>query len=583
MTTGTSRQALPTAAETHESIPPSSWSRTKELRRKLGNRSSWYLYAFALIGFVMLPIGLYFGRAFENGGAAISDLVKFPGLLEIFLTTIFLAAASTIIAAVLAVVLGTLVMKVPRRLRGVASFIPQLPLVIPPVAMIYGWIFLFAPTSGYGNTLLRSTPFFNHLGEGPLDVFTMPAIILVTGMELSSIIFAMVYARMHEISGSLVAAARMSGATAIRSFWTVTLPLLRPALVAGVVVAFLIGLGSFTAPLLLGRRQGISVITTEVFRLREQFPIDYALAAALGLPLLVIGVISIGVQRAVVGDQRRYVTQGSGRGMDEKASTWAFVSVIAYGVVTVVLPIGALVVVAFSPFWSGDLSSITFSTKNFGTTFNNPAVSNSIFNSLLTSALAMLVVLPLGFITALAMSGVLKAPKPVQYILDYVFIAPLAVPRAMLGMVVLFVFIRPPFSLYGTLTLFVIGYAFIVLPFCLRSQYASLIGVHSSLFEAARVTGASQFRTVLSVALPLTRRGITASLAIGFILLSHDFAVAVMLRSPGNQVMGTLLYELGETGVFPEVAVMALVMTTVTAAILALTLWVGGRKALENL
>jgi iron(III) transport system permease protein len=350
-----------------------------------------------------------------------------------------------------------------------------------------------------------------------------------------------------------------------------------------VVVAFLLGLGSFTAPLLLGRRQDIDVITTEVFRLREQFPIDYALTGALGLPLLVIGVISIVVQRAVVGDQRRYVTQGPGRGMDEKASSWALVSVIVYGVVTVLLPIGAIVIVAFSPFWSGDLASITLTTKNFETTFNNPTVMNAITNSLLTSALAMLVVLPLGFITALAMSGVLKAPRPVQYILDYVFIAPLAVPRAMLGMVVLSVFIRPPFSLYGTLMLFVIGYAFIVLPFSLRSQYASLIGVHSSLFEAARISGASQFRTVLSVALPLTRRGITASLAIGFILLSHDFAVAVMLRSPGNQVMGTLLYELGETGVFPEVAVMALVMTIVTAAILALTLWVGGRKALENL
>ena len=563
--------------------PPSTGSWVRGLVGKLGARTGWSLFALVIAGLIIVPIAIYFAGAFEGGGAAIGEMFADPGLPKIFLTTLLLAVASTAIGAVLAVAMVTLVMRVPRRFRGIASFIPQLPLVIPPVAVIYGWIFIFAPTSGYGNALLRSIPLFAGSSQGPLNIYSLPAIILITGVELTSIIFALLYARMHEINGSLMAAARLCGATAIRTFWSVTLPLLRPALVAGVVVAFLLGLGSFTAPLLLGTGPGIEVITTEVFRLREQFPVNYGLTAALGLPLLAIGIASIVVQRVVVGDQRRYVTQGSGRGMAGNASKWAVVLVVAYGVITVLLPLAAILVVAFSPFWSGDLSTIKFTTQNFQTAFADPAVLNSITTSLLTSALAMIIVIPLGFVTALAMSGVLRAPRAVKYVLDYAFVAPLAVPRAMLGLVVLFVFIRPPFSLYGTLALFIIGYAFIVLPFSLRSQYSSLIGVHSSLFEAARISGASQFRTVLTVALPLTKRGITASLALGFILLSQDFAVAVMLQSPGNQVMGTLLYELGQTGTFPEVAVLALVMTAVTTAVLVLTVLIGGRKALENL
>lgn len=208
---------------------------------------------------------------------------------------------------------------------------------------------------------------------------------------------------------------------------------------------------------------------------------------------------------------------------------------------------------------------------------------DAVFNSVLLSVLAALVVLPIGFVAALAMSGVLKAPKIVQFVLDWIFVAPLAAPRALLGLAVLFVFIRPPFNLYGTLALFVVGYAFIVLPFALRSQHASLIGVHSSLFEAARISGASQFRTVLDIALPLTRRGMTAAVAVMVILLSHDFAVSVMLRSAGNHVMGTLLYDFWSNGVYPQVAAMALIMTAVTSAMLALTLWIGGKSALENL
>jgi len=548
-----------------------------------GGRVAWYVFVIALALVVLSPIVYFYAMAFEDNAAPIKKLPQMGNLGEVLANTVILAIGSTVIAAVLAVILAVLVMKVPLRWRGLAAFLPQMPLVVPPVAMIIGWIFIFAPTIGYGNTLLRELPFFGHLEEGPVNVYSMPAIIVITGLDLAGIVFALVYARMHEISGSLNAAARLSGASAFRAFFTVTLPLLRPSLVAGVVVAFLLGLGQFTAPLLLGSAHGVDVLTTEIFHIRERFPIDYAATAALGLPLLIIGVISIVVQRAVVGDQRKYVTQAAGGGMGGQNRMWALWLVLGYGFVTVVLPLIALTLVAFSPFWQGDLTKLSFTTRHLASTLDNPVVVESIINSVLTSLLAALIVLPIGFLAALALSGVLKAPKPVQYVLDLIFVAPLAVPRAMLGMAILFVFLRPPFNLYGTFTLFVVGYAFVVLPFALRSQYSSLVGVHGSLFEASRVCGAGQLRTIWSVALPLTKRGMTAALAIMLILLSHDFAVSVMLRSPGNHVMGTVIYEFWSTGVFPQVAVMALVMTLVTGVLLAATLKIGGRSALENL
>lgn len=549
---------------------------------RFGGPVAWYAFVIAL-GFVVLaPIALFYARAFEDGAAPIKALPDMPNVWQVLWTTIYLALGSTIIAGVLSVVLAVLVMKVPLRWRGVAAFLPQLPLIVPPVAMIIGWIFIFAPTVGYGNTLLRGLPFIGG-DEGPLNVYSEPAIVLITGIDLTGIMFALVYARLHEISGALNAAARLSGASAVRAFFSVTLPLLRPSLVAGLVIAFLIGLGQFTAPLLLGSASGIDVLTTEIFRLRERYPIDYGATAALGLPLLVIGIVSIVIQRAVIGDQRRYVTQATGGGMNTRSSRWALTAILGFGVVTVVLPLGALTLVSLSPYWNGDLTNLQFTSRHFATTFDNPAVTQAIMNSVMTSVLAALVVLPIGFLAALGLSGVLKAPRPVQYVLDLIFVAPLAVPRAMLGMAVLYVFLQQPFNLYGTFTLFVIGYAFIILPFSLRSQYSSLVGVHGSLFEASRVCGAGQLRMISSIALPLTKRGMTAALAIMVILLSHDFAVSVMLRSPGNHVMGTVIYDFWATGVFPQVAVMALIMTVVTGVLLAATLKIGGRSALENL
>lgn len=530
---------------------------------------------------VTLPILFYFARILEPG--TLERLQNVPNLGKTLVMTVALAAGSTVIGAVLAVALAAAVAKVPPRFMAIAAIIPQLPLVVPPVAMIYGWIFIFSPGVGYGNSLLRMTPFFNHLEEGPIDVYSIPAILLITALDLAGFIYAFVLARIFEISGSVTAAARVCGASAFRTFMTITFPLLRPSLVAGVVVAFLIGLGQFTAPLLLGTRDNVDVVTTVIFRMREQYPIDYAVTAALGLPLLVFGIVSILVQRKIVGDQRRYITTSSGRGMNVQGGRWALGLTLAYGVIAVGLPMMAIALVALSPFWNGDLGDIAFTTDNVRSALGDPVVGEAIVNTLRTSFLAALVVLPIGFVAALALSGVVRAPRIVRSILDFIFIAPLAVPRALLGMAVLFVFINRPFSLYGSLLLFVIGYAFIILPFSLRSQYNSLIGVHPSLFEASRVCGASQLKMVLTVALPVAKRGMAAALALAFVLLSNDFAVSVMVRTPGNQVMGTLLFERGVQGVIPDVAVLALIMTAITTFILFLTVRLGGKSSLEGL
>lgn len=545
---------------------------------------AWYAAATAVVAVLAIPVLAYHAQAFYDGAAGIHRLFTLPGFGATLMNTVVLALGSTIIAVVLAVALAKAVLHVPPWFRGVASIVPLLPLINPPVAIVIGWAFIFSPSVGYGNALLRELPFFSGLAEGPLNVYSMPAIILITGLDLTGVVFLLVSARLREIRGPLEAAARLAGATGIRSFLTITLPLLRPSLIAGVVVAFLLGLGQFTAPLLLGSRQGIDVVTTQIFQLREAFPIDYGATAALGLPLLVLGVVAVVFQRWAIGDQRKYVTQtGGASGVAERNSVWASVLVVGYALGAVVLPLAAIVLVAVSPYWSADLGAISFTTEHMSAAASNPVVRDAIVNTVITSVVAVVVAIPLGLLAALAMTGPFRAPRPAQYALDIGFQIPLAVPRAVLGLSVLFVFLGPPFSMYGTPGLFIIGYVLVVLPFALRAQQGSLVGISPSLFEAARISGAGRIRTIAEIALPLLRRGIVAGATLMLILLSHDFAVSVMVRSPGMQVMGTQLFEFWENGVFPQVAVMSLIMAVATGLILAVTLLVGGRSALRNL
>jgi iron(III) transport system permease protein len=553
------------------------------LRRRAGS-ASWYTIAVVIALFVGAPILIYFVQAFSDGAKGIKGLLSLPNLGGILLNTVMIASGATVIAALLAVILAKAVLHIPKRFRGVASLVPLLSLVAPPIATVIGWVFIFSPTVGYGNVLLRQLPWFQGITEGPLNIYSMPAIILITGLDLTGVIFLLVSTRLMEIRGPLEAAARLAGANGIKAFITVTLPLLRPSLISGAVIVFLLGLGQFTAPLLLGSRHGIDVITTKIFQLRETYPVDYATTAAIGLPLMIMGVLAVFIQRFAIGDQRKYVTQsGAGSGVPEKTSWWALVVVVLYGLVAVLGPLTAVFLVSISPFWSGDLSSVQFTLEHFAKTLSDPGVGGSVLTTLVTSLIAIAISLPIGFIAALGTTGPFRAPRWVQIILDLTFQAPLSVPRAIIGLIVLFVFLRPPFSLYGTIWMFVIGYIFIVLPFSHRSMQGSLLGLNASLFEASRITGAGYFRTILNIALPLSGRGMASGAALMLVLLSHDFAVSVMVRSPGTQVMGTKLYEFWENGVYPEVAVMSLVMTIVTAVVLAITLAIGGRSALRTL
>ncbi|GAA5194081.1 iron ABC transporter permease [Arthrobacter gyeryongensis] len=573
LTTPTGRQST-TADE-------QSWFARQTAR--LGLPGVWTVYAVVLGAAVIIPIALFFAPALTDGGSALDRLLHIPDIGQTMATTVLLAVGATILGTALSVVLAVLASKVPSRIRSVVGIIPLLPLVVPPIAFVYGWIFVFDPRVGYANTLLRGLPFWSHADSGPVDIYTLGGILFVNTVEVSAVVFAFVDARLREINGSVEAAARIAGASPFRSFLTITLPLLRPALVAGLVVAFLLQLGQFTAPLFLGSRDNIQVITTAIFQLREGYPIDYPLTAALGLPLLVFGIIAIIVQRRAVGDQRKYVTLGSGRGIEAKLSGLSTAGLVAYGVLFIGVPIAAAALVALSPYWNGRLDQLQLGLTNIQQAFADPTVPDAIFNGLEASITASLIVTALGFIGSLAISGVLPAPRLIVRVIDFIFIAPLAVPRALLGVVVLFVFIQPPFNLYGTLTIYIIGYIFVALPLSMRSQYSSLIGVQSSLFEASRICGASQLRTVAGIAVPVAFRGMVASFAMSFVFLSNDVAVSLMIQAPGKEVVGTKLYTLEQAGTVPEIAVLALVMTVITAAILSITFALAGRSALENL
>jgi iron(III) transport system permease protein len=121
-----------------------------------------------------------------------------------------------------------------------------------------------------------------------------------------------------------------------------------------------------------------------------------------------------------------------------------------------------------------------------------------------------------------------------------------------------------------------------VIPHMIRVTMAGLIAMGGTVVEAARISGAGAFRLHRCILIPLLRRQLAGGAAISLALLSHEFGASVLVRGTGSQVMGTRLYELYTSGLYPSVAAMALLMTAVTALLIAGVVALVGSTALEG-
>ena len=531
---------------------------------------------------VVLPLFRLQSLAFGDGARGYRDQFGRADIGQTLQTTIILALSSLVIAMVLGTVLAFATSRLPRRV-GFLRIIPVLPIVMPSVANVVGWAFLLSPGPGYLNALMRQLPWWDHLDAGPVNVYSTLWIILITGFGLTSFVYLFVSAGMQNISSEHLEAAQTSGSSQIGVFFKVVLPLLRPSLVYGGGVSLLLGLGQFTAPLLLGQSEGVKVLTTEMYRRTAESPTNFAAAAAAGSPLVILGLLVVFGQKYLLGNQTRFVTHGGKSFAPTGGQThWATFVVAFYGLVALLLPLIGVIIVSLTPYWSGSLSWDLFTLENYRNLVETPGIMESVSTSVVTSLAAVTVCVPMGL--ALAILIVRNQHLRVLRVLGDVMSAlPLGIPAVIFGVGFLLTYTQPPLILYGTKTVIILVYIVLMIPFATRMQMTALISMGKTYSEASAVSGASPLVTIVKVTLPMLKPAVLSAVALMFILLTHEFAASLMVRSATTQVMGTLLYDHWSNGSYTLVAAMAILMSAVTAAGVGVAMLIGGRNVLDNL
>jgi iron(III) transport system permease protein len=516
-------------------------------KRRFGRNWLILLALIVVIGyFTVGPVVYLVNGTFQGDSGLTLDYLRSaylsPGIGDVIWTTVAYAVGSAIFAVVLGSALAFVVARTDAPAKSLMIASSLVPLIIPGVLHTIAWLLLASPQIG----ALNSIPGIH------FNIFSMWGMMFVQGLHTAPLVFLLTLTAFRGMDPSLEEASLSAGSSVPRMLWKVTLPLARPALLGSLIIAIVTGLESFEVPVLLGSYQGNRVITSQIWDALNAYPTRYGEAGAYALGLLVLTVIGVYYYSRVLGNGKRYATV-TGKGFRPRtiklgAYRWAAAAFVAlYFLVAIILPILILVYASTQQIYAAPSASTLshLTVQNYVAIFKNPDTITSLQNSLVLGVgAATTVILLMGF-TAWFMS---RSQIKGRWLLDWVSSAPMAIPSVVIGVALLFVYLRAPLPVYGTLWILFIAYVTRYLPYGMRYASSAMAQISVELDEASEVSGASLFRTLRKIVFPLMAPGLMAGWIYIFIVSVRELASSLLLYSPGNQVLSILIWEQYQNG-----------------------------------
>jgi iron(III) transport system permease protein len=530
-----------------------------------------------LAGYVIVlglwPLARLFVEVFAGGrgGGALGLLVAQWGSTATQ-RALFNTLESSVLAALLSVVIGTTLAFVLTltdvRGKALLTFAAMLPLLVPSQITALAWI----EFTGAGSPILGPLGLAPAPGA-PNPLYSKWGIVLVMGIESSTLVFLAVRAGLRNLPRDLIEAARLGGAGPLRVTRTVIAPLALPSILAGAALAFVTSIGNFGIPAMLGIPGRYTVLTTLIYQRLQGFgPRVLGEVAALALILAALAVIGF-VLRAMLVRHGGFATEGAGAPIDPfrlgyariplEGLLWLLLACIA------VLPLIALVASSLSPALGVPLRLDTATLANYRFALFEQestlrAFANSFVLALAAAVVSAAVAVPLAYLAILRKNPAARA-------LDLLADAPYAVPGTVLAIAIIIVFLPPlPLigaSLYGTLGIILVAYLARFLALALRPTVAGMEAVSRSLDEAAQVAGAGLIVRLRAVILPAVAPSAAAGALLIFMTAFNELTVSVLLWSTGNETLGVAVFFLHYEGNSPAAAAVATISIAVTLSL----------------
>jgi len=450
----------------------------------------------------------------------------------VILRTLRVAALVTIVTLLLAYPYAYAMTKAGPTGRAIMLALTLLPFWTSLLARNFAWMLLLQD----GGPVQQVSAFF---GKDLVLLGTQTGVTIAMSQVLLPYMILPLYSSMQTIDPRLLTAARGLGARPLAAFLKVYLPLSRPGVVAGVLLVFVLSLGFYVTPALIGSPQQSLVAQLLSSRTREL--VDFGGAGALGTVVLVIAmsiliVISrVGRGASTVSSAAAAPTSGGRR------SRMGWGDRIPAILVGSILLAPALLVIpmSFSAGTTFQFPPDDLSLRWYESFFTSPRWQHALQNSITIGVLVMIVATTLGTAAAFALDRI--HGRRVSGAINTALSLPLAVPNIVIAVSIYILFLR--WGLSGTMLGFVLAHTVLAIPFVLVAVSATLSGYDRRLTQAGASLGATPFATFRRVTLPLILPGVLSGAVFAFVTSFDEVVVAIFLKSPRVTTLPALMYD----------------------------------------
>jgi ABC-type Fe3+ transport system permease subunit len=455
----------------------------------------------------------------------------------ILLNTLLVALLASFFSTLLGVTLAYIMARYNFRLKPLFGILLIAPSAAPPIVSAIGLKKMIG-LSGTINLLLWRTW---KITDGPWVIQGLAAVILVEVLHFFVIPYLNARAAFTNIDPSIEETAENLGASPIRRFFRVTLPMALPGIAAGFILTFIFSLEDIGTPIVFGDDdQATKLLTYRIFQayqsafLRGEMVSGHALA--LSVIILMLAIACFYFVRKFAEMREVAIVEIRPRTFKTGPIKYGAIHIFLIGVCFfALLPHIGVILLSVADYWTSTSPfPDQFTAQHFIDIFDpSRGVFKATVNSFVYSASAIVIILALGLSAAYLMQ---RTRLRGRRIIDLLVTMPIAIPGIVYGIGYFVLFFKTPISPFVGYSFFsllvfpvlILSYSVRRFPFTVRSIYSGLQQVDSSLDDASKSLGATAFQTFKRVIAPLIFPYIIGGAMLSFIYSMSEVSTSVL-------------------------------------------------------
>ena len=476
----------------------------------------------------------------------------------------FICGFFTVLVSVpLGSVLAWLMIRTDLPGKKILGLLVTVPYMIPSWTKALAWLAMFRNSTSGANGFLAGLgiPVPDWLAYGPI------AIVLCMSMHYYAFSYIMVSGALRSINSELEEMGEIQGASKAQILRHITLPLILPSVLSATVMTISKSIGTYGVPANLGNRIGYYTLATKMRTFIDQGP--QAVGYAMSIVLVLLAALIIFSNQRIVGVRKSYATV-SGKGGRAtlmqlgKAKKPLMVFLMVFLFLAMMVPFFVLIMETFQITtgagygldnltlynWIGKEGEIDKYTNYVGI-FRNPNFFSAFWNTIRLTLIASILTAICGqFLGYISSRG---RGKWYGDLTEQIVFVPYLMSGIAFSTMYFSMFSRPHLgglmpSLYGTFTLIVLTSVVKHFPFASKSGTANMLSISVELEEAADIAGASFWKRMSSIIVPLAKNGFISGFMLTFISIAKELDLIIIMMTPTTQTMSYLAFTYSQEG-----------------------------------